>query len=88
MKTVRNTSVQNNEGTDNVGRIAVLGMILVLTLLFAAAKLLALDVSSAPRGAIRPFVGAYVPTGDQRDFLKDAVLVGAHGPNYGPDFER
>jgi hypothetical protein len=25
---------------------------------------------------IRPFVGAYIPTGDQRDFLKDAVLVG------------
>jgi hypothetical protein len=25
----------------------------------------------------RPYVGAYVPTGDQRDFLKDAVLVGA-----------
>jgi hypothetical protein len=26
---------------------------------------------------IRPYVGAYVPTGDQRDLLKDAVLVGA-----------
>src|SRR5438105_1929348 len=26
---------------------------------------------------VRPFVGAYIPTGDQRDFLKDAVLVGA-----------
>jgi hypothetical protein len=25
---------------------------------------------------LRPFVGAYIPTGDQRDFLKDAVLVG------------
>ena len=25
----------------------------------------------------RPFVGAYIPTGDQRDLLKDAVLVGA-----------
>ena len=28
---------------------------------------------------VRPFVGAYIPTGDQRDFLKDAVLVGAQG---------
>ena len=28
---------------------------------------------------LRPFVGGYVPTGDQRDFLKDAVLVGAQG---------
>jgi hypothetical protein len=26
---------------------------------------------------LRPYVGAYVPTGTQRDFLKDAVLVGA-----------
>jgi hypothetical protein len=26
---------------------------------------------------LRPFVGAYIPTGDQRDLLKDAVLVGA-----------
>jgi hypothetical protein len=25
---------------------------------------------------VRPFVGAYIPTGDQRDVLKDAVLVG------------
>jgi len=25
---------------------------------------------------LRPFVGAYIPTGDQRDFLKDGVLVG------------
>jgi len=25
---------------------------------------------------LRPFVGAYIPTGDQRDLLKDAVLVG------------
>ena len=26
---------------------------------------------------VRPFVGAYIPTGDQRDVLKDAVLAGA-----------
>jgi len=25
----------------------------------------------------RPYVGAYIPTGDQRDLLEDAVLVGA-----------
>jgi len=25
---------------------------------------------------LRPFVGAYIPTGDQRNLLKDAVLVG------------
>ena len=76
MKTVRKESVQVHESTDNVGRIAVLGMILVLTLLVAAAKLVG-QAPTSPRGAIRPFVGAYIPTGDQRDFLKDAVLVGA-----------
>jgi hypothetical protein len=26
---------------------------------------------------LRPYVGAYVPTGEQRDLLKDALLVGA-----------
>ena len=26
---------------------------------------------------IRPAVGAYIPIGDQRDLLKDAILVGA-----------
>jgi hypothetical protein len=26
---------------------------------------------------IRPYAGAYLPTGDQRDLLKDALLVGA-----------
>ena len=25
---------------------------------------------------LRPYVGAYIPTGDQRDLLKDAVLEG------------
>ena len=29
------------------------------------------------RFEVRPFVGAYIPTGDQRDLLKDAVLAGA-----------
>src|SRR5688572_23686537 len=29
------------------------------------------------RFVIRPFFGAYLPTGDDRDFLKDAALFGA-----------
>jgi hypothetical protein len=29
------------------------------------------------KGEVRPFVGAFVPTGEQRDILKDAVLTGA-----------
>jgi hypothetical protein len=34
---------------------------------------------SAAGGAfeLRPYVGAYIPTGDQRDLLEDAVIVGA-----------
>jgi hypothetical protein len=51
-------------------------------LLVATASAGAQDQVLATRGAsaafeIRPYVGAYVPTGDQRDLLEDAVLVGA-----------
>jgi hypothetical protein len=51
-------------------------------LLVATANAGAQDQVLATRGAsaafeIRPYLGAYVPTGDQRDLLKDAVLVGA-----------
>jgi len=49
----------------------------VLALVLATAKLTAQEVSVGSRGAIRPFVGAYLPTGDQRDFVKDAVVLGA-----------
>jgi hypothetical protein len=37
------------------------------------------DITPVRRGAfeLRPYVGAYIPTGEQRDLLKDAVLVGA-----------
>jgi len=34
------------------------------------------DVRSSNGFELRPYVGAYIPTGDQRDILKDAVLVG------------
>ena len=52
----------------------------------AVAGALLLAASAAPRVhaqvtsrafEVRPFVGAYIPTGDQRDLLKDAVLAGA-----------
>jgi hypothetical protein len=50
----------------------------------AGAALLALapiasTLSAQATGAafeVRPFVGAFIPTGDQRDLLKDAVVVG------------
>jgi hypothetical protein len=54
---------------------------------FAAAAMLTLGAAAASaqsarvyetRGfELRPYAGAYIPTGDQRDLLKDAVLVGA-----------
>jgi len=52
-------------------------LIATLGLLFASSRLTAQTAASAqPHITVRPFVGAYLPTGDQRDFLKDAVLVG------------
>ena len=34
--------------------------------------------TTPPRGfELRPYAGAYIPTGDQRDFLEDAVFAGA-----------
>jgi len=55
--------------------------------LAAATGLAALGVHAAPAAAqgpaasgafeLRPYAGAYLPTGDQRDLLEDAVLVGA-----------
>lgn len=49
--------------------------LVALSLTFAGGALSAQGPASAPI-TLRPFVGAYIPTGDQRDFLKDAVLVG------------
>jgi hypothetical protein len=51
-------------------------------LLVATASAGAQDQVLTTRGSsgafeLRPYVGAYVPTGDQRDLLEDAVLVGA-----------
>ena len=34
---------------------------------------------SRPSVELRPVVGAYVPTGDQRDVFKDALLLGVQG---------
>ena len=46
-------------------------------LVFAFTSVTAAKAQSArPAFEIRPLVGAYIATGDQRDVLKDAVLVG------------
>ena len=52
---------------------------LAVTLLAAASVAAAQDPasgSSVPRFELRPFVGAYVPTGDQRDVMEDAPMIG------------
>ncbi len=43
----------------------------------AVANPLEAQSQSSGNFEIRPYVGAYLPTGDQRDILKDAVLLGA-----------
>lgn len=48
-------------------------------LLIGGASAAPLQAQGAGSFELRPFVGAYIPTGDQRDFLKDAVLVGGQG---------
>jgi hypothetical protein len=52
------------------------------SVIVAPASVQAQDPMPATRGVgaafnIGPYVGAYIPTGDQRDLLEDAVLVGA-----------
>ena len=52
-----------------VGGVAVVAV--------AVANPLEAQSQSSGNFEIRPYVGAYLPTGDQRDVLKDAVLIGA-----------
>jgi hypothetical protein len=68
--------------TTTLIRRAVLAALGLGGLLVATASAEAQDEVLSTRGAsskfeLRPYVGAYVPTGDHRDLLKDAVLVGA-----------
>jgi hypothetical protein len=55
-------------------RTACLGCLAITGLVLSGAPAGA-QVSSG-RGEVRPFVGAYLPTGDQRDLLRDAVVLG------------
>ena len=52
--------------------------LVVLTSLAAFAVRASAQAPAISSGAfeLRPYVGAFIPTGDQRDLLKDAVLVG------------
>jgi hypothetical protein len=53
-------------------------VLLSATLLGATAGSQA-EAQSSSRLEVRPFVGAYLPTGDQRDLLSDAVTAGLQG---------
>src|SRR3982751_5616074 len=73
---------------DDTRRLVSFGLVVIVSLLVFSGRLFAQQsVHAGTRGAIRPLVGAYVPTGDQRDFLKDAVLAGVQGSlNFGTNF--
>ncbi|MEX2152715.1 MAG: hypothetical protein WD825_05200 [Gemmatimonadaceae bacterium] len=88
MISIRRGSARVHANDDGSGRIALIGLLVVLALIFTAFRLTAQETSAPARGTIRPFVGAFIPTGDQRDLLEDAVLVGAQAswtvhPNVG-----
>lgn len=68
--------------TTTIIRRAVLTALGLGGLLVATASASAQDEVLTTRSAaspfeLRPFAGAYIPTGDHRDLLKDAVFVGA-----------
>lgn len=46
---------------------------------FIAAAAAAGQSPSESRLEVRPFIGAFIPTGDQREMLDDAITVGAQG---------
>lgn len=77
MKSIRRGSVQVHTHNPASGRNALFGMFVALALIVGAIRLPAQEVSGVSRGTVRSFVGAFIPTGDQRDLLEDAVLVGA-----------
>ena len=59
-------------------RSTVSGLIVGLaTVALVGVNPLTAQVPGTPKFEIRPYVGAYIPTGDQRDVFKDAILAGA-----------
>jgi hypothetical protein len=73
---------------DDSRQLVVIGLVVLVSLVLFSGRLFAQqNIQPGFRGSIRPIVGAYVPTGEQRDFLKDAVLAGAQGSlNFGSNF--
>ena len=54
----------------------VAAAVLALSTALVATRAQAQAVNTSSGFELRPYVGAYIPTGTQRDLLKDAVLVG------------
>lgn len=62
--------------TTSVSRATLLAAVFALSgVVTSTAR--AQDVVGSRGFEFRPYAGAYIPTGDQRDLLEDAVLVGA-----------
>jgi hypothetical protein len=66
------------DGTMSRSRFAVSALLGALALVaISVAKSLEAQSPGVRDFEIRPYVGAYIPTGDQRELFKDAILVGA-----------
>ena len=69
--------MSRNQGAGNTpSRVVRRGAVGATLLALAAFTSTVRAQATSPQFEVRPFVGAFIPTGDQRDFLKDAVLVG------------
>ncbi len=63
--------------TASVSRATVLAATVFALSGVVASAARAQDIVGSRGFEFRPYAGAYIPTGDQRDLLEDAVLVGA-----------
>src|SRR4029450_4975635 len=59
----------------------VAAAVFALSTAFVPSASRAQDVRSSNGFELRPYVGAYIPTGDQRDILNAAVPLGGHAWN-------
>jgi hypothetical protein len=68
-------TMSRTTNTSNRSVRAAAAVVFAVTLV--STKAIAQEAVASNNGfELRPYVGAYIPTGDQRDLLKDAVLVG------------